>query len=314
MIIDIRDPEAFSVVCAANTDEWLRLRKTGVGASEIAAVLNESPYSSALRLYLAKRAEIPTEDISRKDWILWGHRIEPILIQAYEEKSRRCSARSGLMLRSKKHPWALATLDGVTWEPGCRDTWPLECKNVSAFKADDWQDGAPSHVVLQAQHQMLVTGTRRCTVTALLGGNRDVWCDIERDETTIRKIIAHGEVFWERVEQGNPPDAAGEDAAKLARELHPSEDGETKELSADMIELAERIRELRDVESKTGKELKEYEGRLKLAMGNASVGVFAGSPIVVTYKNRTTAAYMRAASTFRVLGVTLPKELKKKAG
>ena len=66
---------------------------------------------------------------------------------------------------------------------------------------------------------MLVTGAPKATIACLLGGQRLVWCDVERDEETIRRIIYHGERFWRAVQERTPPAPDGTESAKRALEI-----------------------------------------------------------------------------------------------
>ena len=62
-------------------DEWLALRRTGIGGSDIAALLGMNRYTSPYELYLDKRGELP--DIPRGEFLdraaMWGHLHEPLI-------------------------------------------------------------------------------------------------------------------------------------------------------------------------------------------------------------------------------------------
>lgn len=171
--------EAYEGLCMSDDREaWLEARRSGLGASEIAGVLEESPWSSPLSVYQDKVAPEPDEDQER---LFWGRHLEQRIGEGYAIRTGRRFKPAGRLLRSVAHPWALATLDGWTSEDGAT-WWPCEIKNVNEYMVEHWQNGPPRHVYLQAQHQMLVTGYDRVTVVGLLGGCQLAWADIERDE------------------------------------------------------------------------------------------------------------------------------------
>ncbi|HXQ78540.1 MAG TPA: YqaJ viral recombinase family protein, partial [Gemmatimonadaceae bacterium] len=140
--------QAYEVVCDTSVEQnWLDARMQGVGASEIALVLGEAPESwgSVLSLYARKIGKYE-RDLSEIEAVYWGKKLEGAILSAYWERTGRRTEKESLLLRSTEHPWMLCTLDGRTWEPeNDRVRWPLEIKNVSAFKADEWENGPPPH-------------------------------------------------------------------------------------------------------------------------------------------------------------------------
>ena len=93
-------------------DEWLALRRTGIGASDIAALLGMNRYTSPYELYLEKRGELP--DIPRGDFLeraaRWGHLHEPLLAAEFSRTSDVRTRRVGL-IRHESEPWQLVNLD-----------------------------------------------------------------------------------------------------------------------------------------------------------------------------------------------------------
>jgi putative phage-type endonuclease len=124
----------YEVVCdTSDRDEWLRPRDSGIGASEIASVLGESPFASAIELYATKTGRY-SRDLSEVEAVYWGNKLESAIIEAYSDRTGRQTRKAGHLLRSTEHPWALCTLDGETWQTAANDAWPLEIKNVSGSK------------------------------------------------------------------------------------------------------------------------------------------------------------------------------------
>jgi putative phage-type endonuclease len=297
-----------AVVCHTTAPGWLAARLTGIGASEIASVLGESPWKSALELWGEKTGSIASADLSGSEAVEWGHRLEPVILVAYAERSGRAAAPSGELLRCEQHPWALVTLDGVTSDGEA--SWPLEIKAVGAARGDEWADGPPAHYRLQLQHQMLVTGAQRATIAALIGGQKLVWADVARDEQTIRRIVYHGERFWRLVEAGTPPEPDGSESAKRALlRLSPQDDGSTIALPGDLIDVLDELEEIKSVLSKLEAAKLEHENRLRAALGAATRGVLADGR-AVSWKSQTMPERVLRASTTRVLRIHKAKESK----
>ena len=102
----------------------------------------------------------------------------------------------------------LANLDGVVKVNG--EMCIFEAKTASAYKLDEWQSGIPPEYMLQVQHYMAVTDTKKAYIAALIGGNHFLYKLIERDNEIISKIIAMEKCFWEvNVLGGIEPDIDG---------------------------------------------------------------------------------------------------------
>jgi putative phage-type endonuclease len=290
--------KAYVKICKAGDACWLDERQKGIGASEIAAVLGESPWCSALALYLEKTTG-ERRDISDVERIQWGHILEPIVLREYARRTGRRSRSLGHLLRSSAYPWALATLDGDTSD-GSASPWPLEIKTAAGYKADDWLEGPPRPYELQLQHQMLVTGAPKATIVCLLGGQQLVWCDVERNEREIRRIIEAGSAFWRAVEAKEPPAPDGsESAGRALSKLYPSDDGSTVELGGDVASALDELEAAKAAEKAAHDRASRAQQAVQAAMGPATTA-YAGRWLV-TWKASERAGYTVAPSVVRTM-------------
>jgi len=288
------------VVCDVSDRElWLAHRDSGIGASEIAAVLGESPFCSAIELYANKTGRY-RRDLSDVEAVYWGNKLETPILEAYWERTGRQTRKAGILLRSTEHPWALCTLDGETWQTAANDAWPIEIKNVSGFKADEWVDGPPLHYFLQVQQQMLVTGAEKATIAALIGGQRMVWADVPRDETTIRRIVYQGKHFWERIQARDMPAPDGSEGAKRAlAALFPQGSGVVV-LPATALDAADRLESLKAERKRIADEIEVIENTVRAAIGDAETGAMTDGRSF-SWKVQSRKECVMPASTFRVL-------------
>lgn len=273
----VDDPEAWSspdapyVDTGARSDDrasWLRARRTGIGASEIAAVLGESRWGDAGTIYARKVG--PAEDDSAREWQEWGLRLEPVILDAYSSPryADRPFRRDGRLLRSREHPWALCTLDAWTDLNDGGPPIPLELKTDRWGSA--WDDGPPVEYMLQLQHQMLVTGARRASIAVLVGGSQLAWCDVARDEATIARIIRAGERFWQQVVAREMPETRDHDA--LARVFAESDRGRVVELEgAEWIRRDVQRCEAQAAAGVAAVEKAAIDAAIKRAMGRAEI-------------------------------------------
>lgn len=88
-----------------NRDDWLAVRRTGIGGSDAAAAVGLNPYKSQLELWLEKTgrdAELPKPDPNdTQEPVYWGTLLEPIVAAAYTQQTGRRVRKVNAVLR---HP------------------------------------------------------------------------------------------------------------------------------------------------------------------------------------------------------------------
>lgn len=209
-------------------DDWLEVRKNGVGGSDAAAAVGLSPYMSPLELWLIKTgrdANLPKPDPQdTTEPVFWGALLEPIVAASYTKQTGNKVRRVNAVLRHPTIPFLLANIDREV--VGCRDVQLLECKTAGEFGARLWRDGVPEYVQLQVQHQLAVTGKQAADVAVLLCGQKLEVHRVERDDSLIARLIELEAAFWRLVETDTPPPADGSDSADRAlRCLYPGAGG-----------------------------------------------------------------------------------------
>ena len=278
----------FEVIEFADRDEWLAKRRQGIGASDAAGVLGISPWSSPVSVFADK---VLGESKPDSEPMMWGRKLEPVILAHFAEEAGREVAQDGRLLRSTRWPWMTCTLDGTQTRAGRMGT--VEVKNTR-FRISD---GVPEHYWVQMQHQLAVTGLGWGSFAALVMGCEFVWCDVQRDEEFItRTLVPACEAFWKRVENGGPTPAADPSQATLdaLKRIYPTDNGGTVDLPAHFCDL--------DMErQKIAAELAELEGRkrgidneVKAAIGDASVGLLTNGRAYTWKANKNGVRTIRA--------------------
>lgn len=311
------DSTAYTVHECPTPESWLAWRRMGLGATDMSVVLGVNPWKDRLTLWAEKTGKVPEPDLSDNEAVAWGKRLEPVVLEAYEERSGRGADISGECLRSVEHPWAQCTLDGRTYEhpdtdpddPAFVETpdWVLEIKTTNAFLASAWDDGPPEVYRVQVDHQMLVTGASKATICVLIGGQQLVWCDVPRDERRIRKLIYAGQKFWGLVKNGVPPEPDGsETAVRTLNALWGTDDGETIGLNGTLQETLDELTVLKARRKVVDRDIKELENKLKMTLGPAQRGVLP-SGWAVSWRTQERRGYTVAPTTQRILRLHKPK-------
>jgi len=255
-------------------DEWLKVRKQGIGSSDASAAIGMNPYQSQLELWMVKTgrdASLPKPDSDDPSSpVYWGHVLEPIVAEQY----------AVLQHSDPDKHWMLANLDYAV--AGDEEVQILECKTAGEFGSRLWKDGVPDYIQCQVQHQLAVTGKQAADVCVLLCGQQLKIYRIERNEELIKALITLERQFWDFVETDTPPPADGTDSADRAlRHLYPVDQGETLDFSQSK-DLSEAFGELLAMRSEM-ETLKSTESHLKQRiqsqMGEASKATFPGGSV-----------------------------------
>lgn len=269
---------------ALKREEWLQVRKNGIGSSDAAAAVGLCPYKSQLELWMEKtgRSSGNESEPGQESPMYWGTLLEPLVAAAYMERTGRKVRRVNAVLQHPTFSFMLANLDREV--AGCPDVQILECKTAGEFGARLWRDGVPEYVQLQVQHQLAVTGKEAADVAVLLCGQQLEVHRIVRDDEVISRLLVLESIFWEHVVQDTPPRVDGsESAARALRQLYPgngttldfSEDEALTKAFADLVALRGEL----EAREKHSERLKQV---LQEAMGDASRALFSTGE--VTFK------------------------------
>ncbi len=269
----------YDVVCSADDRiEWLKARRTGVGASDSPAILGTpGAWGSAIAMFAEKlNTDEPVDEESER--MEWGKLLEPVLIAKFKRVTEREVTKGQWLLRSKKWPWMLSTQDAS--QDIDDEDCPLELKNT--VMGQQWTDGVPPHVWVQCQHQLAVTGASQGSVAVLIAGCSFKWLDIKRDYNFIdNTLVPECRMFWERVKHGGPPpmpDASQASTDALSK-LFPADFGSTIHLDGDFMEKAGEFVRLRDSLKADKEALDLIKNEVKLAIGENTYGAMADTSL-----------------------------------
>lgn len=262
-------------------DEWLQVRKRGIGSSDAAAAIGLNPYQSPLELWMVKTGRehlLVQKDIDAENSPLyWGKLLEPLVAAHYSRVTGKKVRRINAVLQhpdEDKH-WMLANLD---YSVAANDEVQiLECKTAGEFGARLWRDGVPEYVQCQVQHQLAVTGKAAADVAVLLCGHEVKVFRVLRDDAVIERVIELERQFWHYVESDTPPPADGsESSGKALRGLYPMDRGTVIDCSEDpeLSGVFARLVKVRDELDAVTRQEGQLKQRIQERMGDASRAVF----------------------------------------
>lgn len=250
-------------------DEWLDARRAGIGGSDVGAIMGFNQYKSAYQVFLEKTGQYHEE--VDNEAVYFGNALEDFVAQEFAKRTGKKVRRLNKMLVHPEHDFMLANLDRVV----VGERAVLECKTASEYVKEAWEgEEIPASYLCQVHHYLTVTGFEKAYIAVLVGGNKFIWKEIERDEEFIQILIDCEKDFWENhVLKDVAPPIDGSDATnELIKKMYPQDDGTAIMLTKDDDVLLDAIDSISSEIKALEQQKKEYENKLKLKLENAAEG------------------------------------------
>ena len=287
-----------------NRDAWLAQRRTGIGGSDVAAILGLSKYKSPLDVYADKTGQTPDGEQSQAAY--WGTKLEDVVAKEFQERTGLKVQRVNKQL--SREEWMHANIDRAVVNHAISGTVRiqgeakqaetgrllttdaiLECKTASSYIADQWGPSQEEEIVsgkvvsdhkipiyyeTQVQWYLGVTGASVCYLAALLGGQDFRIYLVQRDNEVITALQDQCRAFWfENVQKRIPPEPH---TAEEVQKLFAKDDGEmveaTNDVAADIGELRNLTEQVKMLEA----EQKIVKDRICVALGEKTGFLIAG--------------------------------------
>ena len=288
-------------------EEWLEIRKGGIGGSDAGTICGVNKYKSAYALWAEKSGVIENE-FQGNDATKWGHRLERVTAEAYAEDYNKAVVEWPVILWSEEEgrEFMFANLDFLIVEPsdefpaGTVQTWRFETEppNIlgilevkTAGIASPGNPGAwlgnkiPDSYALQGYHYGVCTGYKSITFAALVAGYGLQVREMEWDTDVEESMIINEQQFWYMVQSGIAPDADGSDATESAlQQRYPRhEEGKGVEGGSELGKLWEEFSQAKVDAEEADKVRKGLRAKILEIVGNAEFATVDGQTIL-TYK------------------------------
>jgi len=293
----------------ANEVEWLAARRSGIGASEIAAIAGLSRRRGPWDVWSSK---VDGTELEPSDEMRWGQFIEGRIVEWWARETGRYVVPGGLF-RHPDHDWLIATPDALELGgPIVRKPHAVvDAKNAGWHMGGDWDDdGAPIDYVCQITWQMLAVGVDEGFLVAAIGGKPPTERHFDLDQDLAAELIKRGAAFWQLVQtRTSPPlDGSAPAARWIGRRYADADPDAVVDLDDDQVAqlrewvaLDERITALASAQ-------KAVENAVKEHLGKASIGLYKGREYV-TWKTVERSGYTVKPTSFRKFFI--PKAIKK---
>lgn len=281
-------------------EQWRLVRNTGIGGSDVSVLLGLSGFESPFSLWTLKTGMVEYAK-QETEYMYWGKKHEPNIVDAFRERHPELQVLNfPYTVRSKEHPWMIANVDRLLYDPATDTLGVLECKSADGSTIHDWDDDqAPWHATCQSFHYMIVFGLTWGYVAGLIGGNTFRDPRIEITQEILENLPKTEQEFWALVETKTPPPIDSSDNTRRALSmLYPGEEDEEIDLTDDVWvnRLEERDR-LAKLKKETEAALEGLSNLFAFEMKNATIAKVGARD--VKYKRVNRKGYFVQPKTFR---------------
>lgn len=280
------------------TPDELERRRHYITATDVPQICGKSPWGNASDVYAAK---VYGKVFAGNKATEAGNLLEPSVLEWARGELGGIIAGDWFVHDNGINACSLdsRTLEGE----------PIEAKTsgiVGPGTPQQWgqagTDEIPQYYLLQVHAQLLVTGTRRAFVPALLGGKGFVMYQVRFNQRIADWILHVSEQFWEtHIRERVQPENW---LPSLETLKHLRREPETVVDIPD--ELVKEYQAAKAREAVAAKQAEDAQRRLLAAIGAAEAGRYSAG--LITYYEQTRKAHEVAASTFRQIRVKAEKK------
>jgi len=280
--------------------EWLRQRRSGIGGTDISAIIGLNPWRTPLDVWRDKTGRDTSETITAEA-AYWGNALEDLVARRYAEVTGRQVQRINTMLRIDDTP-AIANIDRSVINPeiakrvrvlddghSLTTDRILECKTAHAMasnRSDEWgvpgTDEVPEHYWLQVQWYLGITGADIGDLAVLFGGQKHLIYTIEADRGLFDDLLETATIWWrDHIEADMPPEPSTADECRRVWKSHTA--GKVNVADAQVVGALSRMAEIKAAIKEMQDELSGLETTVLKAFGDAEA-LEHGGRVLATWK------------------------------
>jgi putative phage-type endonuclease len=164
-LANLRLKQTCEFIPIVSRQDWLELRKLGIGGSDVAGIFNVSPFTDKRKVYLSKMEGFAPEELNNSA-IDFGNEMEDLIFKMFAVKYKNvyaCLSYKDILFRNYFIEYFQASLDGVLVDRLTNEVGILEIKTVQPSAINKWYDNegnpiTPIYYLYQVLHYLNVTG------------------------------------------------------------------------------------------------------------------------------------------------------------
>lgn len=299
------------IIRPTNREEWLDVRKSGIGSSEVATIVGLNPFETPYQLWRRKRGlDAPQEEnFAMKA----GHYLEDAVAQFWhDETGRDIIKRSAIdwIIRSKEKPFMQVSPDRTYWLDGKHSNdnkGILECKTTQ-LPVDG--DDLPKHWFCQVQYQLGVAEITQGSIAWLTQGREFGYRDIAFVPDFYGWLAEEAEKFYrDNIIGGAEPAAVS--ARDILLKYNRHADGKIIEVGQDIFDAYSELKGLKKELAALDERKEALEEQIKMAFGDAEAISYGGDTIATWKAPKPSMKFDSAA--FKAANPALYNEFSKEA-
>lgn len=268
-----------TIIRPATREEWLEIRKNGIGSSEVATIVGLNPWETPYQLWRRKVGlDAPKEESFA---MRAGHYLEDAVSRFWmDETGRQIIKRSAgdWIIRDNDRPYLQVSPDRTYWLGESRantDKGILECKTTQ-MAVDP--DHLPEHWFCQVQYQLGVAGYKEGSLAWLCSGRQFGYADIALIDDFFGWLIESVDRFWvDNIKGGKEPDPINVADVLLKYNRHTN--GKSIEVTDEIFDAYSQLKDVRKELAALDERKEELEAKIKLAFMDAEALTYEGSTI-----------------------------------
>lgn len=242
-------------------NSWLEWRRTGIGGSDVAAILGLSPWRTPWDVWASKRFE--QNDTRSNASMNTGNRLELAVMQYAADDHEAQLVQTPTQLQQG---WKLGTPDGwLAYDDG-------SVRGLEAKVAEYPWEQVPEHYLTQVRWYMHVGNVEQWVVAAFFR-MAPAWRTyiVDRDLDIEREMVAKVEAWHKRhIVEGVQPDIdASPGCAKGLRQVHSEPETDRRVATREEIEMVFNLHDLDRTLEQLEQERALYANRLRASIGDA---------------------------------------------
>jgi putative phage-type endonuclease len=258
-------------------EEFLERRKSGIGGSDVAAILGLSPWKTPYQVWLDKTGR--SEEQPETERMHFGNVLEQVIADEYARRNNVKVQRRNKLYRHPQHDFLIANIDRyIVGGKG------LECKTADRFTANLWGQpeegdaGIPQYYLTQCHHYMNVTGMREWDLAVLIGGNEYRQYSIHHDAEICEMMTEACAEFWNKnVKEDIPPALTMKDDFS---KVFTAKAGASIEANGKIAGIIEQMKEAKAKIKANELLFDELAAEIKNFMGENKILSLNGKPLV----------------------------------
>lgn len=289
--------------------EWLEIRKSGIGSSEVATIVGLNPFETPYQLWRRKLGiDAPKEETFA---MKAGHYLEDAVSLFWQDATGREVIKRSTgdwLIRSNERPYIQVSPDRTYWLEGKHNDSNkgiLECKTTQ--RAID-EDDLPKHWFCQVQYQLGGAELTQGSIAWLTQGREFGYKDLAFVPEFYEWLVYEVDKFWtDNILGKQEPSAISVQDVLIKYNKHT--DGKVIEVADDIYYTYNNLKIVKDEIAALEQKKTEFEDRIKMCFGDAEAISYGGQTLATWKASKDSEKF--DAKAFQAANPELAKEFTK---